>query len=68
MSKTQRLVVVVFVGLLLLCTTIMIASNFLGPVAEDAILPIATDGFKTILGALVGSISTLLGQKNATRS
>ena len=61
MNATQRFSLGVFIGLLLLCASLMVGANFLGAITRESVLPIATDGFKTVLGALVGVLSTFLG-------
>lgn len=61
MSTGQTYVVIIFGALLLGCAALLIASNFLGPTAQEAVSLVAKDGFKTVLGALVGALSVILG-------
>jgi hypothetical protein len=65
MSTTQKWLLLLYVCLLLSCATMIFASELLNPVVRQAILPIATDGFKTVLGALLGALSVLMGTKTA---
>lgn len=60
MSSAQWTILAIFLGLILLCSGLLIASQFLGPVTREQILPVASDGFKTVLGALVGALSAML--------
>jgi hypothetical protein len=64
MSKGQRQFLAAYSMLLLLCTGLIIASEFLGPSVRDTILPTASDGFKTVLGALLGAMSAMLGARD----
>ncbi len=66
MTSTQKLAVGIFLLLLFLCGGLLIAAEFLGPTVREALLPIAGDGFKVVIGALVGALSAILGvQKGA---
>jgi hypothetical protein len=42
----------------------MLTSEFLGPATREQLLPVATDGFKMVLGALIGALSSMLGTKS----
>jgi hypothetical protein len=63
-SQPQKIALAVYLGLLTLCVALMITSEFLGPTAREAILPISVESFKMVLAALVGAISALLGVKD----
>jgi hypothetical protein len=63
-SQPQKIALAVYLGLLTLCVVLMITSEFLGPTAREAILPISVESFKMVLAALVGAISALLGVKD----
>ena len=63
MKSSQGYFVALYVGLLLLCAEpddpIQLPTN---PSVRLSLLPISSDGFKTVLGALLGSISVVLGK------
>jgi hypothetical protein len=61
MTSVQKSALGVYGVLLLICVGLIVGADFLGPTVRTSVLPIATDGFKTVLGALIGAISTLLG-------
>lgn len=63
MRKSQKMAFSIFAGLLLFCSFLMVASNFLDPTARATVLGISSDGFKTSLGALIGSLTSLFGDK-----
>ena len=63
MNPSQQLFVAIYVGLLLVCAALIVVSDFLSPTVRISLLPIASDGFKTVLGALLGAISVMLGVK-----
>jgi hypothetical protein len=64
MSPSQRFFLALYVGLLLLCAALLVISNFLDPTVRSTLLPISSDGFKTVLGALLGAISVMLGNRS----
>ena len=57
MTRTQILAISVYMILLLTCVTLLIVSNMLSITVRDTILPIASESFKLVLGALIGAIS-----------
>jgi hypothetical protein len=61
MSSVQKAALFVYFILLLICVALMIGAEFLGPTVRTSILPIATEGFKIVLAALVGAVSAILG-------
>jgi hypothetical protein len=63
MTPSQRFFVALYVVLLLMCSVLIVISDFLSPTVRASLLPIASDGFKTVLGALLGAISVMLGTK-----
>lgn len=65
MTATQRLCITLYFTLLVLTILLLIGANFMNPLVRESILPISSDAFKTVLGALLGSISVLLGNKNS---
>jgi hypothetical protein len=67
-SQQQRIALGVYVGLLLLCVVLIVGAEFLGPTVRASLLPIAVEGFKMVLAALVGAISALLGIRDAKPS
>ena len=50
-----------YATLLTSCALLMIISDFLGPTARESILSVAPDGFKTVLGAIIGTLSAISG-------
>ena len=63
MTKNQTRFLGAYGILLIICIVLMVSSEFLSPVIREAILPVASDGFKMVLGALIGAISSMLGTK-----
>jgi hypothetical protein len=63
-SQPQKIALAVYFMLLLSCVALMITTEFLGPTAREAILPVAVEGFKIVLAALAGAASALLGVKD----
>jgi hypothetical protein len=61
MSTTQKWLLTLYGVLLFSCAGMIFASEFLNPVVRQIILPIAADGFKTVLGAFLGALSLLMG-------
>jgi hypothetical protein len=61
MTKTQIVAISIYIFLLLLCGTLFVVADKLSLTARDALLPIATESFKVVLGALIGAISAVLG-------
>ncbi|MFK8250198.1 hypothetical protein [Ancylobacter terrae] len=61
MTSSQRIAIIVFGSLLATCVALLIISNFLGPVAQESVASVSRDGFKTVLGAMVGALSVILG-------
>lgn len=61
MTYPQKMALAIFGGLLLLCAGLVIAADFLGPSVRSSLLPAATEGFKIVLGAMVGALSAILG-------
>jgi hypothetical protein len=61
MSRTQIVAVGLYVLLLLMCGALFVVGDKLSLTARDALLPIASESFKVILGALIGAISAVLG-------
>jgi hypothetical protein len=62
-TPSQKFFIVVYIGLLIMCTALIVLSDFLSPTVRATLLPVSSDGFKTVLGALVGAISVMLGAK-----
>ena len=63
MSTRQLIAVSMFMSLVLLCTGLFIVADFVGPSVRETLKTVAADGFKTALGALVGALSVLVGEK-----
>lgn len=70
MSRTQFIVVSLYFGLLILLIGTAVFSGFanISPITRDALLPALVDGIKTVLAALVGALSVLLGTKLPAQS
>jgi hypothetical protein len=66
-TKGQRIIIAIYVGVLVLCAALLVAAEFVGPVTRQSLLPLASEGFKTVLAALVGALSTLLGVQHAQK-
>jgi hypothetical protein len=63
MSTTQIVILAAYFVLLVLCVGMLVGAEFVGPTVRETMGPLASEGFKTVLGALVGSLSILLGGK-----
>jgi hypothetical protein len=61
MTKMQRTFLYAYGCLLVICIVLMLAAEAFGPITGQTVLPIAADGFKTVLGALLGALSAMLG-------
>ncbi len=68
MTKQQKGFIVIYFILLAMCGGLLVGSDFLSLAARDAILPIASDGFTLVLGAIVGALSAMLGATASTQS
>jgi hypothetical protein len=62
MTRTQVLAIATYILLLLMCGALFAVGDKLSLTARDALLPIATESFKVVLGALIGAISAVLGR------
>jgi hypothetical protein len=62
-STLQATILGMYCALLLLCAALIFGADIAGPTVRLSVTPIAADGFKTILGALLGSMSMLMGAK-----
>ena len=58
-----KTVVSIYLVLFLLICIMMFVSNFLEPSVRETFLPTTEKAFETLLGALVGSLSTAYGGK-----
>jgi hypothetical protein len=61
MTKTQKTALALYLFLLLLCLSSLVVADFLGPIMRDTIKSVAGDGFKLVLGAVIGALSAILG-------
>ena len=61
MTGQQKVALSIFGGLLILCGALIISADFMGPIVRSSLLPVASEGFKIILGAMVGALSAILG-------
>lgn len=57
----QKIVLAIFGALLILCAALIVAAEFLGPTVRSSLLPVASEGFKIVLGAMVGALSAIYG-------
>ena len=63
LTSAQKFFIGLYLFLLLFCAALLVLSDFLSPTVRGTLLPISSDGFKTVLGALLGAISVMLGLK-----
>jgi hypothetical protein len=63
MSRAQLVVVSIYFGLLVLLILTAVGSSFISPLTREALLPVVVDGIKTVLAALVGALSVVLGAR-----
>jgi hypothetical protein len=61
MSAVQKSALFVYFVLLVTCIALIIGAEFVGPTVRSSLLPVATEGFKVVLAALVGAVSAVLG-------
>ncbi len=61
MTRQQKAFLMVYFVLLIICAGLLILSNYLDFEVRDVLLPIAADGFKLVLGAIIGTISAMFG-------
>ena len=61
MTSTQKICLTLYFVLLFLCVTMFVASNFFSFEARTAAISLASDGFKLVLGAIVGTLSAMIG-------
>jgi hypothetical protein len=61
MTSIQKAALAIYGALLATCIGLIILADFLGPTVRASLLPLATEGFKLVLAALIGAVSTLLG-------
>lgn len=66
MNSVQKVALSIYFALLVICVALIICADFLGPTVRTSLLPVATEGFKVVLAALVGAVSAVLGGKNTT--
>lgn len=64
MSRNQLIIISLYFVLLALCGGMLLLSDTLSFAVRDAIIPVASEGFKLVLGATVGAISAILGVKS----
>lgn len=63
MTGRQLLVLSIYGALLLLCVALFVIADLVGPAVREAMRPVAVEGFRTVLTALVGALSVLLATK-----
>jgi hypothetical protein len=61
MSSTQKAFLATYLGLLALCTVLLVVGVLLdSATSQKYLVEVASDAFKTVLGAAIGALSTLL--------
>ena len=61
MSSAQKTLLAIYLGLLALCGLLLVIGVFLNSAtAQKYLVEVASDAFKTVLGAAIGALSTLL--------
>lgn len=68
MSKVHVAAITLYFLLLAMCIGLLLIGDTLSIATRDAVIPLASEGFKVVIGAIVGTISTLLGVKANTQS
>lgn len=63
---TMRTVLLTYIFLLALCLCAIGLGEFSGPSVRKAVLPLAADGFKTVLGAVLGFLSSFAVARGQT--
>ena len=61
MTKSQQRIIMFYFALMAICVLLVIVGLFAGPTARSDLLPVASDAFKTILGATIRALSAILG-------
>jgi hypothetical protein len=61
MTSVQKAALAIYGVLLAACICLIILADFLGPTVRTSLLPVATEGFKLVLAALIGAVSTVFG-------
>lgn len=61
MNSAQRTFLGAYLLLLFVCGGLLLLSEVFGPAVRQAVIPVASDGFKTTLGAVLGALSVMLG-------
>jgi hypothetical protein len=61
MNKRQRLAVMIYIALTLLCASMFVLAEFVGPSVRESLRPVAAEGFRTVLTAFIGALSVLMG-------
>lgn len=68
MTNKQVAFISVYLILLLICGGLLVGSNYLDFESRDVVMPIAADGFKLVLGAMIGALSAMLGITSKDKS
>ena len=61
MTSQQRIALILYFVLLLTCVGLFFAANTLTLEARTVVISLAGDGFKLVLGAIVGTLSAIIG-------
>lgn len=63
MTNLQKILFGIYGSVLVFCAFLMIYSDSLSSLAaRDNLIGVASDGFKLALGAIVGTVSTMIGK------
>ena len=68
MTNQQKFCLVLYFALLIICVALFILSDMLSLEARTTVISIAADGFKLVIGAIVGTLSAIIGVTNQSRS
>ena len=64
MDRREVLTIALLFALLIICIITWVISTQFGYTAQESLSEIAADGFKTVLGALIGALSLMAGKKS----
>jgi hypothetical protein len=62
-TTPQKVAICIYILLLLLCVGLLLFADRLGPTVQDTLIPTASEALKTVIGALIGAASMLMGRR-----
>lgn len=65
MNIAQVAIISIYLFVLILCAALIVGADFLGPSVRNSLLPVASEGFKVVIGALIGTLSALVSMKKS---